>query len=80
MSPLQVVPILRAGLVLTENLSMVLPVSETYHLGVIRDDETLQPKCYLNKLPTRFSPDDVIIVTDPMLATGGTIMCAQLEF
>lgn len=70
----QIVPILRAGLLLTEQLQMVLPFSETYHLGVVRDEETLQPKCYLNKLPAKLSPDDLILITDPMLATGGTIM------
>jgi len=72
--PIKVVPILRAGLVLLEQAQQVLPMSETYHVGYVRDEETLQAKPYLNKLPKSFSPEDQILVTDPMLATGGTIM------
>ncbi|WZN63124.1 uracil phosphoribosyltransferase [Chloropicon roscoffensis] len=71
--PIKVVPILRAGLVLLENAQTVLPASETYHLGLVRDEKTLLPTEYLNKLPDSFSPDDKILVSDPMLATGGTL-------
>jgi len=71
--PIKVIPILRAGLVLLEQASTVIPVSETYHLGLVRDEKTLMPTEYLNKLPDSFSPDDKILVSDPMLATGGTL-------
>ena len=46
----QVVPILRAGLVLLENAATLLPASETYHLGYVRDDETLQVGTLLSVL------------------------------
>lgn len=72
--PIKVVPILRAGLVLLEQAQQVLPSSETYHVGYVRDDNTLEASSYLNKLPARLSPDDLVLVTDPMLATGGTIV------
>lgn len=72
--PVKVVPILRAGLVPLEQISTVLPSYETYHVGLVRDEETLQPREYLNKLPASFGPEDRILVSDPMLATGGTIM------
>jgi uracil phosphoribosyltransferase len=39
----------------------------------------MQPRCYLNKLPAKLSPDDLIIIVDPMLATGGTIVFAMEE-
>ncbi|KAI3434443.1 hypothetical protein D9Q98_002520 [Chlorella vulgaris] len=72
--PIKVVPILRAGLVLVEQTSMVLPASQTYHVGYVRNDETLEASCYLNKLPPSFTAEDRILVSDPMLATGGTLM------
>lgn len=79
MRPVKVIPILRAGLVLLEQASTLLPASETYHLGYVRDDETLQARSYLNKLPAKFAEDDLILITDPMLATGGTMMQALQE-
>lgn len=72
--PIKVVPVLRAGLVLLEQAQQVLPVSETYHVGYARDEETLLAKPYLNKLPKTFAEDDLILVTDVMLATGGTMV------
>lgn len=74
MQPVKVVPILRAGLVMVEQISTVLPAQVTYHVGLVRNEETLQPTSYLNKLPKSFSPEDRILVVDPMLATGGTIV------
>jgi hypothetical protein len=53
-----------------------LPAHETYHLGLVRDEETLQPKMYLNKLPAKFTSEDRVLVTDPMLATGGSMLYA----
>lgn len=71
--PLKVVPILRAGLILLEQASQVLPFHETYHVGYVRDEDTLSARAYLNKLPRYLSPEDLILIADPMLATGGTI-------
>ncbi|KAL9153103.1 hypothetical protein ABFS82_10G027200 [Erythranthe guttata] len=76
MQPVAVVPILRAGLGLAEQASSVLPAMKTYHLGIGRDEETLQPTVYLNKLPTKFPEGSRVFVVDPMLATGGTVVAA----
>ncbi len=73
------VPIMRAGLALAEGSQTVLPLASTYHLGIARDESTLQPTCYLNKLPETFAPDTPILILEPMLATGGTIMLAMKE-
>lgn len=72
--PVKVIPILRAGLILLELAGTVLPASETYHVGYVRDEETLQARSYLNKLPATLSPEDRILISDPMLATGGTML------
>ncbi len=77
--PMAVIPILRAGLGLLEGAQIVLPVTSIYHLGLARDEETLQPTCYLNKLPDEFSPQTRVLIVDPMLATGGSIMAAMAE-
>jgi uracil phosphoribosyltransferase len=77
---LAIVPILRAGLTLVEGIQSVLPLeSAIYHLGLVRNEETLQPSCYLNRLPDRLDPETRIIIAEPMLATGGTIMQAMNE-
>ncbi|CAA2954731.1 uracil phosphoribosyltransferase [Olea europaea subsp. europaea] len=67
--PVVVVPILRAGLALAEHASSILPAMKIYHLGISRDEETLQPTVYLNKLPKRFPEGCRVFVVDPMLAT-----------
>lgn len=77
--PLVVVPILRAGLALLEGAQTLLPLASVYHLGLVRNEETLEPSCYLNKLPQKFKPETRVLITDPMLATGGTIMRAVAE-
>jgi uracil phosphoribosyltransferase len=77
--PLVVVPILRAGLGLLEGAQTVLPLASIYHLGMVRDEETLQVSCYLNKLPEQFAPEVRVLICEPMLATGGTIMAAMAE-
>ncbi|KAM3410851.1 hypothetical protein ACQJBY_002834 [Aegilops geniculata] len=74
--PVMVVPILRAGLALAENASSILPATKTYHLGLRRDEETLQPSVYLNNLPEKIPEGTRVLVIDPMLATGGTIVAA----
>ncbi|HCF26468.1 MAG TPA: uracil phosphoribosyltransferase [Cyanobacteria bacterium UBA11049] len=74
-----VVPILRAGLALLEGAQTLLPLASTYHLGLVRDEETLEASCYLNKLPQQFAPNTRVLITEPMLATGGSIMMAMTE-
>ena len=77
--PVVVVPILRAGLSLLDGAQSLLPLSSIYHLGIVRDEVTLQPKCYLNKFPERFDPRTRVVITEPMLATGGTMTIAMDE-
>ncbi|MBD2384059.1 uracil phosphoribosyltransferase [Cylindrospermum sp. FACHB-282] len=77
--PVAVVPILRAGLGLLEGAQTLLPLASIYHLGLVRNEETLEPVCYLNKLPEKFDPQTRVLITDPMLATGGSIMAAMAE-
>jgi uracil phosphoribosyltransferase len=77
--PVAVVPILRAGLGLLEGAQTILPLASIYHFGLVRDETTLQCSCYLNKLPEKFQPETRVLVTDPMLATGGSIMNLMAE-
>lgn len=65
------VPIIRAGLGMVEAAADIIPHSEVWHLGMYRDEETHEPVSYYNKLP-KTCPDDLIILLDPMLATGGS--------
>jgi uracil phosphoribosyltransferase len=74
--PIAIVPILRAGLALLDGAQTLLPLASIYHFGLARDEETLQPSCYLNKLPDKFAPDTRVIILEPMLATGGSIEAA----
>nr|GLL36955.1 uracil phosphoribosyltransferase-like [Ipomoea trifida]GMC69331.1 uracil phosphoribosyltransferase [Ipomoea batatas]GMD46527.1 uracil phosphoribosyltransferase [Ipomoea batatas] len=74
--PVVIVPILRAGLALAEHASSILPATKIYHLGISRNEETLQPTVYLNKLPDKFPDGSRIFLVDPMLATGGTAVAA----
>ena len=65
------VPILRAGLGMVEGIWDLVPNAEVWHIGLYRDEETLQPVEYYNKLPVEPTVS-VVIVLDPMLATGGS--------
>lgn len=69
------VPILRAGLGMVEAAADILPRARVWHLGMYRDEETHKPVSYYNKLEP-VCPDDLIIVLDPMLATGGSAVDA----
>ena len=69
------IPILRAGLGLVEPILHLIPEAEVWHLGLFRDEETLEPVEYYQKLPPN-RPVDVAFVTDPMLATGGSALAA----
>lgn len=77
--PIAIVPILRAGLALLDGAQTLLPVASTYHLGLVRNEETLENTTYLNKLPEQFAPQTHILIPEPMLATGGSIMTAMEE-
>jgi uracil phosphoribosyltransferase len=77
--PIAVVPILRAGLGLLEGAQGVLPLASIYHFGLVRNEETLEPTCYLNKLPEKFAPETRVLITEPMMATGGSIMALMAE-
>lgn len=72
--PIIFVPVLRAGLVLLEGSQTLVPSSITYHVGYVRDEETLESTCYLNKLPAALGSESQIVVSDLMLATGGTML------
>jgi uracil phosphoribosyltransferase len=65
------IPILRAGLGMVNGIWEMMPGAEVWHIGLYRDERTLKPVSYYNKLPT--SPTvQVCLVLDPMLATGGS--------
>ena len=65
------IPILRAGLGLVEGIWELMPVAEVWHIGLYRDEHTLRPVEYYNKLPTEPTVS-VCLILDPMLATGGS--------
>lgn len=66
-----IVPILRAGLGMVGGMTKLIPAAKVGHIGLYRDEETLKPVEYFCKLPQDIGERDVI-VTDPMLATGGS--------
>ncbi len=68
-----IVPILRAGLGMLDGIMKLLPTAEVGFLGIKRDEETLQPYTYANRLPDDLTDRQVFII-DPMLATGGTLI------
>ena len=68
------VPILRAGLGLVESFLTFLPKAKVAHIGMSRDHETLEAKLYVNSLPRNVADFEQIIVLDPMLATGGSMI------
>jgi len=65
------VPILRAGLGMTEGIWELMPTAEVWHIGLYRDEKTLKPVQYYNKLPIE-PRVAVCLILDPMLATGGS--------
>jgi len=70
-----VVPILRAGLGMLEGMVKLIPTAEVGFLGMVRDEETLQPTTYAERLPDDLSNRQCFIL-DPMLATGGSLNAA----
>jgi uracil phosphoribosyltransferase len=69
------VPILRAGLGMAEGVLRLLPDARLGHLGVYRDEKTLEPVSYYQKLPPDIASTEVLLI-DPMLATGGSASAA----
>jgi uracil phosphoribosyltransferase len=70
-----VVPILRAGLGMLEGMVKLIPTAEVGFLGMVRDEETLQPATYAERLPDDLSGRQCFVL-DPMLATGGSLIAA----
>jgi uracil phosphoribosyltransferase len=70
-----VVPILRAGLGMLEGMVKLIPTAEVGFLGMVRDEETLQPTTYAERLPEDLSNRQCFVL-DPMLATGGSLIAA----
>jgi len=69
--PITVAPVLRAGLAMSEGVLEVMPEARIGHIGLFRDERTLEAQTYLTKLPHDVA-DGPVILLDPMLATGGT--------
>lgn len=72
---LAIVPILRAGLGMVNGLSALVPTAKIGHIGLYRDEETHEPHEYYCKLPDHID-ERLVVVTDPMLATGGSAIAA----
>ena len=73
--PIVLVPILRAGLGLLDGFKAIIPTAKVGHIGMARNEETLEPEEYYAKFPSCLDYADVIVV-DPMLATGGSASAA----
>jgi len=69
------VPILRAGLGMVDGISNLIPTAKVGHVGMYRDHNTLEPKNYYAKFPGNVK-DAVVMILDPMLATGGSASAA----
>ena len=69
------VPILRAGLGMVNGIRNLIPTAKVGHIGLYRDEETLEPHEYFAKFPSNL-PDSVVMILDPMLATGGSASAA----
>ncbi len=70
-----IVPILRAGLGMVDGIQMLIPTAKVGHIGMYRDEETLEPVEYYAKFPSEIV-DGTVLVVDPMLATGGSASAA----
>lgn len=75
--PILIIPILRAGLMMSDAMMNLIPSASIYHIGLYRDKKTLQPITYYNMLPAMINYDQArVFILDPMLATGGSILSA----
>jgi len=72
------VPVLRAGLGMVDGITNLIPTAKVGHIGMYRDQQTLEPMTYFAKFPATL-PDSVVMVLDPMLATGGSASAALSE-
>ena len=72
---LSIVPILRSGIGMTDGVHALIPNARIGHIGLYRDPETLKPVEYYCKLPVDVE-ESIVLLTDPMLATGGTAEAA----
>ncbi|MCB9177600.1 MAG: uracil phosphoribosyltransferase [Caldilineae bacterium] len=70
--PIAFVPILRAGLGMVASAQRLVPQASVWHLGLYRDDRSLEPVAYYNKLKKDALAEHTVFVLDPMLATAGT--------
>jgi uracil phosphoribosyltransferase len=70
-----VIPIMRAGLGMLDAFTDMIPTAQVGHIGIVRDEKTLQPTTYIEKIPFIAAKTSVFIL-DPMLATGGTLVKA----
>lgn len=73
-----IAPILRAGLIFSDIANEIMPYATVRHIGMYRDEDTLTPVWYYNKIPVEFEhPEDkIILLLDPMLATGNSAIDA----
>lgn len=69
------IPVLRAGLGMVEGISNLIPSARIGHIGIYRDHDTLLPMTYYSKFPENIS-ESIVMVLDPMLATGGSASAA----
>lgn len=69
------IPVLRAGLGMVDGISNLIPTAKVGHIGMYRDHDTLEPTVYYSKFPDNL-PRAVVMVLDPMLATGGSSTAA----
>jgi uracil phosphoribosyltransferase len=76
--PIVVASILRAGLAMMEPAMQLLPEAEIRHIGLARDEKTLEPVSYYLKLPESYPAETRLFILDPMLATGGSA-CAAID-
>jgi len=74
-SEITLVPVLRAGLGMADGVSQLIPQARIGHIGIYRDENSLEPILYYNKLPPNIHETEVIVI-DPMLATGGSCSVA----
>lgn len=75
--PILITPILRAGLMMCDVAIDLMPSASVYHVGLYRDEETLKPITYYNKLPSNINYENAqLFLLDPMLATGGSAVAA----
>jgi len=73
-------PILRAGLAMIEGAIATFPHAQVRHIGLFRDEKTLRPVEYYVKMPDTLEPDTLVLILDPMLATGGSALAAVETF